>query len=321
MKRSRAALTFFLTTFGLSLIAIGSTCSRSGAADAGPGLSCTTNTANKAAESCSSCPSVRSADFGEWNYDWQPPRDAGYDSLKRHARAAITGLIQLIGETVPTPADNDGEIAHKAAVAQQNLAVEYGCEGYDADLGWYDENDSVAEESNAASIESFRTFAAWRDLSSLAADPRHSKGQADVEHLNADNDGLADETLYPGCGRPWHALPAVTVAAAPSASPNSDHIAEGLDCDYPYCGNDVATAGAAAAGRIEAAEVEWEFGESASSQPTESSPNLRPAMLATARILEQVGSLLRGWGRDLQRAAEQTDAELTAASDRETWGL
>ena len=37
MHRSRAALTFFLTTFGLSLFAIGSTCNRSGAADATPG--------------------------------------------------------------------------------------------------------------------------------------------------------------------------------------------------------------------------------------------------------------------------------------------
>jgi len=323
MKRSRAALTFFLTTFGLSLMAVGSTCSRSGAADAQPHSSCTTKSETKAPEPCTRYPSDHAADFGTcggWYDDWQPPRNQRYDSLKRQATATITGLMHLIGETASTAADPGEGRRHESTVTQRNFCVEYGCEGYEADTGWYEENECLAEERCSSTIESFQSFAAWRDLSSLAADPRHSQGQVVADQLNADNDGLADEPLDSCDGRAWHAMRAAQPATANSTCTALD---AGLDCDYSYCGNAVAAASATATGGMnQADEIEWEFGESAASQgTTESRQNLRPAMLATAKLLEQLGSVLSGWGRDLQEAATQIETELTAASDRETWGL
>ncbi|MBI3465774.1 MAG: hypothetical protein HY000_22385 [Planctomycetes bacterium] len=352
MKRSRAALTFFLTTFGLSLFAIGSTCNRSGAADATPDPSCTRATPESTAEACSSRCSTGAAaaeGWGAWCDDWQPIGAEEYDSLKRNARAAITGLFHLIAESAAAPTEEDGTTKHTAAVAPQDLPEVYGCEGYDSDVEWYGENDSLAEAASENSVQAFHTLAAWRDLSSLAADLRHSTGQQDVDDLNAANDGLGEEALSAECTRPWHVVSADHVVAGPNHSDaaadqsdswddgdcyayeakgvvepaeredtsDSPAIAEGLDCDFPYCGNHVASAG-----RADKVEFEWEFDQPAADQPVaESSDDLRPAILATARILEQLGGMLSGWGRELHRAIGQTDGDLTAVSERDTWGL
>ncbi len=349
MKRSRAALTFFLTTFGLSLIAIGSTCNRSGAADVTatpPGVS---SAPASSAEACSNGCYYSECDVGycgDWNAAWRPLGDHAYDSLERNARAAISGLVQLINESVAAQA---AEFSRDVVVsAEQGSYLEvYGCEGYDSDHGWYDEKEAVAQTADDNSVECFHNLAAWRDLSALAADTRCVEGQAAADEINAANDGLADE-LYPDCGRSWHTSATAATAAADAISNSRDPeaafvsedechpgerapvvaapVAIGLDCDEWYYGIDESISETANAGSVKP-ELDWVFDESptaavpAAESTVETNVDPRPAILAAARMLEQVGAMLSGWGRDLHRSVAQSEAELTSAADRETWGL